>query len=102
MDWKMVGFYHRSPKRKHSCPRELKAVYLVLKSYAKKLEGHTVNWLADNQGAMYIVRSGSRKEHLQDGAMATFELCFSHNIWLEMDWVPSSLTMNMLMQSVES
>ena len=28
------------------------------------------------------------EEHLQDGAMAIFEFCFSHNIWLEIDWLP--------------
>ena len=71
--------------------RELKAIYLVLKSFANKLEGHTVKWLTDNQGAMYIIRSGSRKEHLQDGAMAIFELCFAHSIKLEIDWIPRSL-----------
>ena len=41
--------------------RELKAVYLV---FAGKLAGHRVKWLTDNQGVMYIIRSGSKKEHL--------------------------------------
>lgn len=31
--------------------RELKAVYLVLLSFANKLAGHVVKWFTDNQGA---------------------------------------------------
>ena len=60
--------------------RELKAVYMILLSFASKLQGHTVKWFTDNQGVVYIIRSGSRKQHLQDGAVAIFELCFSHKI----------------------
>lgn len=57
--------------------RELKAVYLVLPSFARKLAGHTVQWLTDNQGVIYSIRS--RREHLQEGdnghASLTFVLC---------------------------
>ena len=50
--------------------RELKAVYLVLSSFATKLAGHTVKRFTDNQGVVHIVR----KEHIQDDAMAIFEI----------------------------
>ena len=70
--------------------RELKAVYLVLLPFANKLAGHAVKWFTDNQGVVHIVRAGSRKQHLQDGAMAIFELCFTHSIKLEMEWIPRS------------
>ena len=74
---------------KHSSTwRELKAVYLILQSFASRLAGHSVKWSTDNQGIMHIVSSGARRSHLQDGAMAIFELCFQHSIKLEMDWVP--------------
>ena len=77
---------------KHSSTwRELKAVYLVLQSFASRLAGHSVKWFTDNQGVVHIVSSESRKPHLQDGAMAIFELCFQHSIKLEMDWIPRSL-----------
>ena len=85
------GQWSETESKQSSTWRELKAIYLVLKSYAKKLEGHIVKWLTDNQGTMCIVRAGSRKEHLQDGALVIFELCFTHSIRLEMDWIPSSL-----------
>ena len=86
------GQWSEAESKQSSTWRKLKAIYLVLKSYAKKLEDHTIKWLTDNQGAKYTIRSGSRKEHPQDGALTIFELCFSHNIRLEMDWVPRSLT----------
>ena len=77
---------------KHSSTwRELKAIYLVLQSFASRLAGHSVKWLTDNQGVVHIVSSGSRKPHLQDGARAIFELYFQHSIKLEMDWIPRSL-----------
>ena len=62
---------------KHSSTwRELKAVYLVLQSFASRLAGHSVKWFTDNQGVVHIVSCGSKKPHLQDGAMAIFELLF--------------------------
>ena len=85
------GQWSQAESQLSSTWRELRAVYLVLKSFAQKLSGHTVTCLTDNQGAVFIIRSGSKKEHLQDGALAIFELCFSHNIKLEVDWIPRSL-----------
>ena len=74
---------------KHSSTwRVLKAVYSVLQSFASRSTGHSAKWFSDNQG---VVSSQSRKPHLQDGAIAIFELCFQHGIKLEMDWVPHSL-----------
>ena len=68
--------------------RELKAVYRVLCSLAPMLKGHSVKWFSDNQNVTRIVHTGSRKQHLQDDAMATFEVCFQHGIKLEMEWIP--------------
>ena len=70
--------------------RELKAVYLVLLSFASKLSSHTIKWLIDNQGIVHIINNGLRKEHLQDGATAIFETCFQYNIKLEVEWIPRS------------
>ena len=39
---------------------------------------------------MRIVQVGSGRPHLQEGALSIFELCFQHNIKLEMEWVPRS------------
>ena len=71
--------------------RELKAVDLVLRSFASKLAGHAVKWFSDNQNIVRIVQAGSRQPHLQDGAMSIFEICWKHGIRLEMAWIPRSL-----------
>ena len=68
--------------------RELKAVAMTLRSFADRLKGHAVKWFSDNQNVVRIVQRGSRKPHLQDGAMSIFELCFSAGIKLEMEWIP--------------
>ena len=65
--------------------RELKAVYNVLLSLVTKLEGHKVKWLTDNQGVQYIITSESKKSQ---GALAIFEVCLSHSIRLEVEWIP--------------
>ena len=46
---------------KHSSTwRELKAVSLVLQSFASRLAGHSVKWFTDNQSVVHIVSSRSR------------------------------------------
>ena len=77
-------------KHHSSTWREFKAVYLVLQSFAQKLAGHRVKWFTDNQGVVYIIQSGSKKDHLQEGAMEIYHLCFAHNIKLEVEWIPRS------------
>ena len=54
----------------------------VLRSFAPKFKGHTVKWLSDNQNVVQIIQYGSKKPHLQDGAMSIFETCFQHSIKL--------------------
>lgn len=45
--------------------RELKAVSVVLNSFALKLAGHRLKWFTDNQNVVHIVEAGSKKKHLQ-------------------------------------
>ena len=71
--------------------RELKAVALVLSSFASKLAGHRVKWFTDNQNVVHIVEAGSGKQHLQSIALNIFEMCFKHGIRLDIDWIPRSL-----------
>ena len=49
--------------------RELKAVALVLCSFAQKLAGHRGKWFTDNQNVVRIVESRSKRQHLQTIAM---------------------------------
>ena len=62
----------------------------VLRSFAPKLKGHTAKWLSDNQNVVQIIQYGSKKSHLQDGAMSIFEMCFQHSIKSVINWVPRS------------
>ena len=34
------------------------------------MKGHTLKWFTDNQNVVRIVQAGSRKPHLQEGAMS--------------------------------
>ena len=52
------------------------------------MAGKTVKLFTDNQGVKQIISVGSKRSHLQDGAMA---ICFKHSIKLVVDWVPRSL-----------
>ena len=70
--------------------RELKAVFLVLLSFAEKLKGHAVKWFSDNQNVVRIVQVGSMKPHLQEGALCIFQTCMQYNIKLDMEWIPRS------------
>ena len=47
-----------------------------------------MKWFSDNQAVVRIVQVGSGKLHLQEGALSIFELCFKHDIKLEMEWIP--------------
>jgi hypothetical protein len=68
--------------------RELKAVFNVLSAFSTKLQGHRVKWFTDNQGVVSIITNGSKKPHLQDGALSIFEVCMQFSIKLEMVWTP--------------
>ena len=80
---------HWSPDEKDMSTtwRELRAVYGVLLAFANKLRCHTVKWFKDNH-AVRIVQVGSKKEHLQEGAMCIFQACLEHGVRLEMEWIP--------------
>jgi hypothetical protein len=65
--------------------RELKAVALVLCSFAQTLTGHRVKWFTDNQNVVRIVESGSKRQYLQTISMDIFEVCFKHGVCLDME-----------------
>ena len=62
--------------------QELRAVDHVLCYFAPKRKCHTVKWLSDNQTVVQIIQYGTKKPHLQDGAMSIFETRFQHSIKL--------------------
>ena len=70
--------------------RELKAVSLVLESFATKLAGHRVKWFTDDQNVVRIVEAGSKKQHLQSIALSIFVTCFRQGIRLDMHGMDSA------------
>ena len=71
---------------------EPKAIHNVLESFAPKRQGHKVKWFTDNQSVRSKVTNGSKKMHLQDGALCIFETCMKYSLRLE--WIPRSLIIN--------
>ena len=37
------------------------------------MQGHPIKWFTDNQNVVSIVKFGSKKPHLQDGAVSIFD-----------------------------
>ena len=66
------------------------AVKFVLLSLVNQLSGLTVKWFTDNQNVPRIISSGSSKELLQSEALSIFNICCSHGISIEMEWIPRS------------
>lgn len=77
--WPQISHGQWSPDQAKcsSTWRELRAVDHVLRSFASKLPGHSVKWFSDNQNVVRIVQYGSKRPHLQYGAISIFELVFN-------------------------
>ena len=71
--------------------REILAVKYVLLSLVSKLAGSSVKWFTDNQNVPRILSCGSGKSHLQREALSIFQICCSHSISIEMEWIPRDL-----------
>ena len=84
------GVWSHEEMRSSSTFREILAVKFVLLSLVNQLSGLTVKWFTDNQNVARIISSGSSKEHLQSEALSIFNICCSHGISIEMEWIPRS------------
>lgn len=79
-------------KQQRSTFRELKAVELALKSLSSKLDRKHVKLYTDNQNVVRIINTGSMKTDLQKIAFSIFELCVKSCIFLDVAWIPRSLS----------
>ena len=82
------GMWNSEDALKSSTWRELKAVDIVLKSLVNKLSCRRTKWFTDNQAVSRITVRGSMKRDLQEIALSICKTCLSHNIHIEMEWVP--------------
>ena len=85
------GMWLADDKGQSSTYRELKAIYIVLASYAKELENKKVQVFTDNHNVTRIVLVGSPKPHLQALAIDIFQLCTAKRIVLDAQWIPRSV-----------
>ena len=80
-----------SEAEKSSTWRELKAVHFALTSFKDSVQGKSVKWHSDNQGAVRIVDIGSPKAELHSIALDIFDFCRNFNVRFVSQWVPREL-----------
>lgn len=85
------GDWDDSDRDQSSTYRELKAVRLVLESFAHLLNHKECKHRSDNQATVSIMCVGSNKAHLQREATRIFTICHQHGIRLFPEWVPRHL-----------
>ena len=73
---------------KSSTWRELATVKYSLEAFNNNLAGHRVRWNTDNQNVVRIVQVRSMTEELQELALDIFLFASSHNIRLDLAWIP--------------
>ena len=71
--------------------RELLAILYSLKSFRSLIEGKVVKIYTDNRNAAIITRKGSMSLRLHKIALDIFHFCASHQVTLEVEWVPRQL-----------
>ena len=84
-DWSDLDYLQSSTYR------ELKAVRLVLESFAHRLASKECKHRSDNQAAVSIMSIGSNREHLQREATRIYAICRQHGIRLCPEWIPRRL-----------
>ena len=84
---------------KSSTWRELKAVHFTLTSFKELVEGKSVKWHSDNQGAVRIVVIGSPNSELHSIALYIFDFCRKFNVIFVPQWVPRELVLMKLAMS---
>jgi len=85
------GAWGTEDAQQSSTFRELKAVRLVLETFARHLQNKECKHRSDNQSTISIMAVGSNKECLQKEATMIYAICRQHGIRLFPEWVPRNL-----------
>ena len=80
-----------SEAEKSSTWRELKVVHFALTSFKNSVQGKSVKWHSDKQGAVRIVDIGSPNTELHSIALDIFDFCRKFNVRFVSQWVPREL-----------
>ena len=75
-------------KSQSSTWRELKAIRLSLNSSKNKFENKTIFWYTNNYACSLITKKGSNKPKLHDLALEIHKISSTHNIDLNVCWIP--------------
>ena len=85
------GHWQEEDAGRSSTFRELKAIRLVLASFAHRLKFKECKHRTDNQNTCSIMCIGSNNQDLQQEAVRIFAICRIHGIRLHPEWVPRHL-----------
>jgi hypothetical protein len=87
-DSHVTGCWSEQESSLSSTWRELETVNRVLNTSLNSLEGQSVIVKTDNKNVVSILKTGSRKQYLQDISIGVHQVCSRHNIDLVPQWVP--------------
>ena len=79
---------------KSSAWRELKAIHFASTSFKALVQGKSVKWHSDNQGAVRIVDVGGPHPELHSIALDIFVFCRTNHVILVPQWVPRELNVS--------
>ena len=79
--------FNLEERNKSSTWRELEAIRFSLKAFSKSIQNNSIKWLTDNKAAMFITKTGSRKNELQKLSLEIFNLTKTLNINLDVQWI---------------
>ena len=74
--------------QQHSTWRELENVRFSLEALAPYVSGSNVLFMTDSQSTQNILKRGSMKRACHDLASSTLEFCTTHDISLDVQWIP--------------
>ena len=77
-------------RKQSSTYREISNIHFSLVSFLSNIKIRSVTFKTDSQSAAKICKIGSMNAVLQHFAEAIFEICFSNNIKLNVEWIPRS------------
>ena len=75
-------------RAKSSSFRELRAVYLALKSFKNFIIGKKVKIFSDNQNGFVLYMLGAVSYTLQQIAVDTFSFCMTNSVSFQAQWIP--------------
>ena len=90
-DMKFNYAWTDTEKSKSSTWRELKGIALALIAFSPRLRGKCIKVFSDNKGVDAMIKKGSMRSDLHNLSIEIDLFCRSHNIKLQVQWIPREL-----------